>query len=151
MEDNQKLLELVEQMERNSRKQVRLGRMQCVFSLLAALFCGGAFWLLLEVLPQLIQVLPQIGSVLDQMQTVLTNLETTTEQLAQIDLSSMVTGVDTLVSTAQESLSQTMGKLNTIDFATLNKAIEDLAAVVEPMSRILKPSPDPLLPQHHLL
>lgn len=138
MDENKQMLELLERMERNSRRQVRLGRVQCVFSLIAALFCGGAFLLLMEVLPQLTQVLPQIGSVLNQMQTVLNNLETTTEQLAQIDLSGMVTGVDTLVTTAQESLNQTMGKLNTIDFATLNKAIEDLAAVVEPMSRILK-------------
>ena len=32
----------------------------------------------------------------------------------------------------QDSLKQTMDKLNTIDFETLNKAIEDLAAVVQP-------------------
>lgn len=138
MEENKQILELLERMERNSRRQVRLGRLQCVFSLIAAAFCGAAFLLILRLLPQLTQVLPQIGGVLDQMQIVLANLETTTEQLAQIDLSGMVTGVDTLVATAQESLNLTMGKLNTVDFATLNKAIEDLAAVVEPMSRILK-------------
>lgn len=138
MEENKQMIELMERLERNSRRQVRLGRLQCLFSLAAALFCGGAFLLLLRLLPQLAQVLPQIGTVLDQMQTVLTNLETTTEQLAQIDVAGMVSDVDTLVTTAQESLNQTMGKLGTIDFATLNKAIADLAAVVEPLSKFLK-------------
>ena len=138
MDENKQTTELLAQIERNSRRQARFAAVQCLLSLAAAIFCGAAFFLILKLLPQVAQVLPQIGTVLDQMQTVLTNLETTTQQLAQIDLSGMVTGVDTLVTTAQEGLNQTMGKLNTIDFATLNKAIEDLAAVVEPMSRILK-------------
>ena len=136
MEDNQKLLELLEQMERNSRKQVRLGRLQCLLSLTAAVFCAGAFVLLYQLLPQVLAILPQIDGVLNQMQGVLTDLGTTTEQLAQIDLSGMVTGVDTLVTTAQQGLNETFGKLDTIDFATLNKAIADLAAVVEPLSKI---------------
>ena len=138
MEENRQMAEILEKIEKNSRRQARFAAVQCLLTLVAAAFCGAVFLVVLQVLPQLTQVLPQISTVLNQMQTVLANLETTTEQLAQIDLSGMVTGVDTLVTTAQESLSQTMGKLNTIDFATLNKAIEDLAAVVEPMSRILK-------------
>ena len=138
MEENKQLAEILERMERNSRRQLRLGRLQCLFSLAAAVFCGASLFLILRLLPQVAQVLPQIGSVLDQMQLVLTNLETTTEQLSQIDLSGMVSGVDTLVTTAQESLNQTMSKLDTLDFATLNKAIEDLATVVEPLSRFFK-------------
>jgi hypothetical protein len=50
----------------------------------------------------------------------------------------MVNDVDSLVATAQESLEQTMQNLNTIDFQTLNKAIEDLSKVVEPMSKLMK-------------
>lgn len=138
MEENKQIAEILERMERNSRRQLRLGRLQCLFSLAAAVFCGASLFLILQLLPQVTQVLPQIGSVLDQMQIVLSNLEATTEQLSQIDLSGMVTGMDTLVTTAQESLNQTMGKLDTLDFATLNKAIEDLATVVEPLSRFFK-------------
>ena len=129
MDENKQMLELLQQMEKNSRKQVRLGRMQCLFSLAAAVFCGAAFLTLL-------QALPQLGAVLKQMQTVLTNLEITTEQLAGIDLTGMVSGVDKLVTTAQQGLTETMGKLGTIDFETLNKAIDDLAAVVEPLAKV---------------
>jgi hypothetical protein len=49
----------------------------------------------------------------------------------------MVNDVDSLVATAQECLEQTMQNLNTIDFQTLNKAIDDLAKVVEPMSKLM--------------
>lgn len=131
MDENRTMVEILEKIEKNTRRQVWLGRMQCVFALVAALFCGGAFLMLW-------QVLPQISTVLDQMQTVLANLETSTAELSQIDLPGMITGMDTLVTTAQESLNQTMEKLNTIDFTTLNKAIDDLAAVVEPLSRLLR-------------
>jgi len=55
-----------------------------------------------------------------------------------MDFTGMVEDVDTLVTTAQSSLEQTMGKLNSIDFNTLNKAIEDLSKVVEPMSKLMK-------------
>ena len=58
------------------------------------------------------------------MQTVLGNLETATAQLSVINFSSMIGDVEALVTTAQESLKLTMNKLDTIDFAALNQAIE---------------------------
>ena len=131
MEENKQLLELLEQIEKNSRRQVRLGRIQCLLSLAAAACCGAVLVLALRFLPQVLELLPQIDAVL-------TNLEATTHQLAGIDLAGMVTDVDTLVTTAQESLNQTMQKLDTIDFATLNKALQDLAAVTEPLSKLTK-------------
>lgn len=138
MEENKQTAEILARIEKNSRRQARFAALQCVLTLVAAAFCAAGFYLIWQLLPLVTQALPQISSILDQMQTVLSNLETTTEQLARIDLSGMVTGVDTLVTTAQQSLNETMGKLDTIDFQTLNKAIADLAAVVEPMSKILK-------------
>lgn len=138
MEENKQMTEVLARIEKNSRRQARFAVLQCVLTLVAAAFCAAGFYLIWQFLPLVSQALPQISGILDQMQTVLANLETTTEQLAQIDLSGMVTGVDTLVNTAQQSLNETMGKLDTIDFHTLNKAIADLAAVVEPMSKILK-------------
>ena len=71
------------------------------------------------------------------MQTVLGNLEQTTAQLASMDLQSMGSNVDALVATGQEGLEQTMEKLNSIDLDTLNKAIGDLAKVVEPLARLI--------------
>ena len=138
MDENKQTAELLAQIEKNSRRQARFALIQCVLTLAAAIFCAAGFLLILQVLPLVSQVLPQISTILDQLQGVLSNLETTTGQLSQIDLPGMVTDMETLVTTAQQSLNDTMGKLDTIDFTTLNKAISDLAAVVEPMSRFLK-------------
>lgn len=137
MEDNKELLELLQKIEKANRKQVNLTRFVCIFALVAALCCVCTVALVYNVLPQVTGILPQINTVITQMQGVLGDLETATEQLSVMDFTGMVSNVEELVTTAQESLEQTMNKLNTIDFDTLNQAIEDLAKVVEPMSKLM--------------
>lgn len=129
MEENKKMLELLKQIEKNSRQQTRAARLQCVLALVAAVFCVGVFVLVYNFLPQ-------VDAVVTQMQTVLGNLEATTQELAELDLQGIADGIDTLVSSGQEGLAQTMEKLNSIDTATLNKAIKDLADVVEPLAKL---------------
>lgn len=130
MEENKEMLELLRQIEKNSRQQTRTARLQCLLALVAAVFCVGVFALIFNFLPRL-------DTVVTQMQTVLGNLETTTQELAALDLGGMMDGIDTLVASGQEGLAQTMEKLNTIDIDTLNKAIKDLAAVVEPFAKLI--------------
>ena len=137
MEENKELLELLQSIEKSSRQQARLTRFVCIFALIAAVCCGCTLVLVYSVLPEITGILPQISTVASQMQTVLSDLEQTTRQLSVMDFTGMVEDVDILVSTAQNSLEQTMGKLNSIDFNTLNKAISDLAKVVEPMSKLM--------------
>ena len=59
-----------------------------------------------------------------------------TEWMNELDFAAMISDVDGLMVTAQQSLEDTMGKLNGIDFTALNKAIKDLAAVVEPLAKV---------------
>lgn len=130
MEENKELLELLQKIEKANRQQVKLTRVICIFALVAALCCICTVGLVYNVLPQ-------INTIISQMQIVLGNLETATAQLSVVDFSGMIADVEALVTTAQQSLDQTMNKLNTIDFQTLNKAIDDLAKVVEPMSKLM--------------
>lgn len=110
--------ELLEKIEHNSRRQARLSTVSCLLTLLAALCCGGLVLLLAGLLPQV--------------NTILENLEQVTAQLAALDLAGLVEDVDTLVSSGRQSLEQ----LSAIDLETLNQAIADLAAVVEPLRKI---------------
>lgn len=128
MEQNRQIMELLQQIEKNSRRQARTGTMLCVLGSIAAVCC-------VVTLVTILGLMPQANEVIGQMQTVLRNLEQTSEQLAAADIGAMAADVDALVTTGQQSLEQTMQKLNTIDFEALNAAIEDLAAVVEPLSR----------------
>lgn len=135
MDNNQKLMDLLEQMEKANRKQVAYARLQFVFSVIAAICC-------ILLLLAGVKVLPQLQEAALQAETVLTNLETVTTELAQADLIGMVenvdalvTNVDGLVGTSQEGVEQTMAKINAIDFDALNDAIKDLSDVIEPIAK----------------
>lgn len=125
--DEMRQLELLERIEKNPRRQARFSAAQCGFALVGALMCAGVFLLVHQALPQLLEVL-------DQVKSVLTNLEQATAQLAQMDLVGMAGNVEELVSSGQEA----MQTLSGVDLETLNQAIEDLAAVVEPLRKIFR-------------
>lgn len=136
MDENREMLELLRKIEQANRRQVRIGWVLCALALVCVGACVALYLTARQALPQLNQMAQQAIQVLTHMETVLTDLEQVTQQLAQLDLGPMVTDVDELVQTAQESLALTMEKLSTINFAKLNQAIEDLAAVVEPLAKI---------------
>lgn len=135
MENDQRMLELLERMEKANRKQVVYARAQFIFSLVAAVCC---VLLLLTGM----KVLPKLQETAAQAELVLTNLELVTTELAGADLSGMVENVDALVSnvdglvsTSQSGVEQTMEKINAIDFGALNDAIKDLSDVIEPLAK----------------
>ena len=128
MEENKEIIELLKKLDESSQKRVRLGRILCVLALVAALFCGATFAVVFSLVPQ-------VETVLTQVQPVLGNLEQTSQQLAALDLEGMVSNVDALVVTGQQTLQQSMEKLDTVDFDALNQAIRDLSAVIEPLAK----------------
>ncbi len=128
MEEKQELQELLKRLDESNRQQAKYARWQCILSVALALCCVGLFVLVW-------QLMPQVQALTSQMETVLTNLEIVTEQLAGMDLGEMVRNVDELVVTSQAGVEETMSKLNSIDFAELNRAIGNLSDVVEPMAK----------------
>ena len=142
MEQNRQMLELLEKMEKTSRRQLLFTQILCGLALAAALFC-------IIALVQVRQILPDLEVIIAQMQSVLGDMEIAAGQLAQLDIQGIVSdvgslvqdveglvgSVDELTAAAQDSLKQTMTKLDAINFTALNKAIEDLAAVVEPLAK----------------
>ena len=116
-----------ETLEKLLEKQVHYAKWQCILTSAVVLCCMGAFLLILTVLTR-------FQGVADQLEVVLTDLETVTDELAQADLKGMAVDVDAFVTTGQSAVEQAAEKLNIIDFATLNRAIENLADVVEPLA-----------------
>ena len=127
MDKDLKMLELLERMEKNSRKQVFFARVQFILSAVALLCC-------IVLLLSGMKILPQLQNTAKQAETVISNLEIVTTELAQTDLTGMVENVDALVVTGQASLEETMEKINAIDFEALNQAIKDLSDVINPIS-----------------
>lgn len=149
MDKNDQMLELLEKIEKTNRRQLLFTQIFCGIALVAAIFC-------IVTLAKVNQLLPELNTVVGQMQTVLGSMEEVAYELGQMDMQSivgnvealvgdigglvgnvegLVDNVDALATNAQDSLKQTMTKLGAINFETLNKAIEDLSAVVEPLAK----------------
>ena len=135
MDQDQKLLQLLERLENANRKQVLYARAQFVFTLVAAVCC-----IVLMIVG--IQLLPKLREAAVQAETVLTNLETVTTELANVDLNGMVenmdalvTNVDGLVTSSQAGVEQTLEKIQAIDLDALNNAIKDLSDVIDPIAK----------------
>lgn len=127
MEQNQEMLELLRKIEKSNRQKNVTNIILCVFMLIAAVSC-------VVICVTVFRLMPQVNGLMSQMETVLTDLEHTSRSLAALDLETMAGNVNSLAVYAQESLQQTMEKLNAINFENLNKAIEDLAKVIEPLA-----------------
>ncbi|MBQ3504057.1 MAG: hypothetical protein IJA75_05075 [Oscillospiraceae bacterium] len=136
MEMNQQMLEYMEKLEQSNRQQVRFARVQCIFSILAAVCCLLLLLTVAKLVPDIRELSGQISDIAAQAETVLTNLETVTEELAAADLTSVVEDVDALVVTSQEALLEALTKVNSIDIETLNIALEHLAKIVERLERV---------------
>ena len=128
MDQNQEMLELLRKIEKSGRQKNVTNLLLCLFMLAAAVSC-------VTLCVMACRLLPQVNDLLGQMETVMTDLEQTVRRLSALDLESMVANANSLAVVAQESLQQTMEKLNTVDFETLNKAIEDLSKVIEPLAK----------------
>lgn len=137
MESNQNMQSILEQLEQSSRKQVRYARIQCFFTIAAAVFCLILLIAICTVIPKVTEVAGQVNALATQAETVLTNLETVTAALAQADLADMVANVDTLAVSSQAGMEQALEKISAIDIEALNEAIQNLSDVVTPLANLM--------------
>ena len=126
MENNQVLLEKIEQ---NTRQQALFTKILCILCavilvcvLVATIFVAGA--------------VGQVKELTEQAKFVMDNLDTVTWELANADLATMVENMGTLAQDSQTIVEEAMKKLDAINFEALNRAIEDLADIVEPLANI---------------
>lgn len=127
MEDRQ-LHSLVESIERSAKQQAKLARLQCILS-------GAAAAVLLVTAVICCTLLPKVKNIAADLEAAMTNLTAVSAELEAADLEGLVKDVDALVVTGEASMEKTMEKLNAIDFETLNRAIENLADVIEPLAK----------------
>lgn len=146
MEEKKELQEWMDRLEKLNHQQAKYARLQCLFTVVAAVCCVALFALVYLKLPAMQDVVLKMDTVLTDLEvithelsgsldTVLDDLQTVTSQLAQTDLGAMVEHVDDLVTASQEGVKQATDQLSSIDFKTLNRAIEDLADVVAPLAK----------------
>jgi len=129
-----------------AKKQYRMSQISaaaCVLMLIVVLAC--AVVLMPKVLHLFDQVdaitqkvdvvFEEIDTLYDQISVVMKDLESITSGLADT-LPEMMTNLDTLMETSSEGITEAIDKVSSIDIKTLNNAIADLQAIVEPISKL---------------
>ena len=53
MDDRQEFKNILEQLDRSNRQQAHFAKLQCLFSLIAALCCVGVLYLIWSLMPQI--------------------------------------------------------------------------------------------------
>ena len=135
MDQEQRVVQLLESIEKTNRKRTVYARLQFIFSIIAVLCC-------VAILVSVLQVIPVVLDIAAEAESVISNLESVTEDLAKSellgiveDMETLVANVDGLVSTSQSGVEQALQKINGIDFDALNGAIKDLSDVIEPIAK----------------
>lgn len=140
MERNEELISVLKELREENAAQRRLLEKQCRITrrLSILLVC-----LVAAVAVFLFTLLPKITSTLDELNVVVENTQEITDELKAADiegtirsLSDTLNSVNGLVTDSSESLSITLKKMEAMDIDTLNKAINDLYHVVDPLASL---------------
>ena len=116
--EQDKILELLEDMKKSSQKNLMYQRITTVLMLVFVLA-------VLALVPTAFSTLNSAKTALDHMDEAITEMETALESVEDL-----ADDAETAITSAETALE----KVGEIDIETLNEAITDLSDVVEPMS-----------------
>ena len=143
-------------LEKYNRQQARAARVQCFVSVISMLCCAAALVMVMITVPKIEKMTVQTERFIKDASGAMEDIQAASENISQLDLGpvlvevrdllenvdglltnvdGLVDDVDTLVTTTQDGLEDTLEKIEKVDFDALNKAIKDLADVVEPLAK----------------
>lgn len=141
------ILEVLRDIQQNEKQEMAYAKKQSRVALITS-FCSLAIVLAMAIV--IVSILPQvntlmknanetvvkINTLMEETDDIVANLNRVTSDLVEMDYVGIVKDIDDLVDEAEGSIVTAMDKLNTIDFETLNNAIQELEAVVAPLARL---------------
>lgn len=83
-------------------------------------------------------ILADASEILNQTNAIIINLDDITTDLANVQIEETMDNVNSLVISSEENMTSAVKQIEEIDIESLNQAIKDLQAVVEPLSRLFK-------------
>jgi len=122
---------LLRRLEEQSALQTALAKKRLFYARLGALFLAAAAIALVWMAGRLI---PQVEVTLDSANDALQNVDTVVRQLEEADIPAILENLDQTLLEGRESIaeaSDALRQVSSIDFASLNKAIQDLQGVLE--------------------
>jgi len=91
------------------------------------------------IVPRAMATLSNVDKLVNDTTATVEELQTTVEQAGTMidEITVAAGGINKLVDDNSEILNESVSKMNSIDFETLNKAISDLSDVVQPMANFM--------------
>ena len=147
MEENRELLLAIRELTEENRKQQALLEKQCratrTLGILLVCLVAIVGISLFTLLPKVTATLEGFDTTLNELNVVVENTRVITEELKTADiegtihsLSDTLNSVNGLVEDSADSLTASLKKLEALDIDTLNKAIEGLYKVVNPLTSL---------------
>lgn len=131
--ERDEMLELLTQLKKSSERREEYAKKQYLMSKITAAASMTALALVISVS---LFALPRLKTMFTSIDTVMSDMETITNELAKANLGQMIDGIDQLVSTSEYSIKQASDRLNALDIDSLNKSIQSLHDIVEPLSKL---------------
>ena len=125
-------------MERDRSFECRSGKIrqkQYRMSQITAL-CG--ILVLIIVIYAAVTLIPKANTTFQNLNLIMEDLDTITSDLAEADLGGMISDIDHLVSSSEDSVQNALNQLNSIDIDTLNQAINHLNDTVTPFCKFFQ-------------
>ena len=147
MEENRELLLAIRELTEENRKQQVLLEKQCratrTLGILLVCLVAVVGIAMFTLLPKVTATLKGIDTTLNELNVVVENTQIITEELKSADIegtihsfSDTLNSVNGLVEDSADSLTTSLKKLEELDIDTLNKAIQGLYKVVNPLSSL---------------
>ena len=147
MEENRELLLAIRELTEENRKQQVLLEKQCratrTLGILLVCLVAVVGIAMFTLLPKVTATLKGFDTTLNELNVVVENTQIITEELKSADIvgtihsfSDTLNSVNGLVEDSADSLTSSLKKLEELDIDTLNKAIQGLYKVVNPLSSL---------------
>ena len=147
MEENRELLLAIRELTEENRKQQVLLEKQCratrTLGILLVCLVAAVGIAMFTLLPKVTATLKGFDTTLSELNVVVENTQIITEELKSADIegtirsfSDTLNSVNGLVENSADSLTSSLKKLEELDIDTLNKAIQGLYKVVNPLSSL---------------
>ncbi len=133
MENNNETLDYLKQIRDLNKKRLLWSRVTALLMALFVVLVACVIPAVLNTLKVAEDTMLTANDTLEQAQSIMTDMTSTIDTME-----TTLESVTKLVNDSSESLVAAFDNINSIDFEGLNKAIEDLGNVVEPLSNFFK-------------
>jgi len=133
MENNNETLDYLKQIRDLNKKRLMWSRVTALLMALFVVLVACVIPAVLNTLRVAEDTMLTANDTLEQAQSIMTDMTSTIDTME-----TTLESVTKLVNDSSESLVAAFDNINSIDFEGLNKAIEDLGNVVEPLSNFFK-------------